>query len=78
MEISWTFIAEHILLSLEGAISGDIIEYSFDGINMHGDMKGRSNSESIAYDNRSRCKIWLRRNSSSPSESISVRVEAWR
>jgi len=78
MEISWTFIAEHILLSLEGSVSGDIIEYSFDGINLHGDMKGRTVSESIAYDNRLRCKIWLRRNASSPTSSISVRVEAWR
>lgn len=78
MEINWTFNAEHILLSLEGAISGDIVEYSFNGINMHGDMRGRTTSEAVAYDNRLRNKIWLRRNSSSPSSSITIRIEAWR
>lgn len=78
MPIDWAFIATSMLLSLEGAVSGDIVEYSFDGINMHGDMKGRTTSEAVAYDNRLRNKIWLRRNSSSPSASITVRVEAWR
>jgi len=78
MEIAWTFTANHILLSMEGAVSGDTIEYSFDGVTLHGDMKGRTSSEAISYDNRLRSKIWLRRNASSPSASIIVRVEAWR
>lgn len=49
-----------------------VVEYSFDGINVHGDMTPSSPTAAIFFDNRSVMRIWFR----TTGTSI-VRVEAW-
>lgn len=51
-----------------------IIEYSFNGNNLHGDMTPNKPSEGMTFDNRRISAIWVR----SPSgASATIRVEAW-
>jgi hypothetical protein len=49
-----------------------VIEYSFDGINVHGDMTPSSPTASLFFDNRSVMRIWFR-----TAGTSLVRVEAW-
>lgn len=51
-----------------------VIEYSFNGTTLHGDMDSSKDSKTLKFDNRRVNKIWFRLKSGSSSE---VRVEAW-
>lgn len=51
-----------------------VVQYSFNGQTLHGDMTPGKASEAIAFDNRCVSKIWFRL--ASGTASI-VRVEAW-
>lgn len=51
-----------------------VVEYSFNGTDLAGDMTPGKASEALAFDNRRISKIWFRL--ASPGSSI-VRVEAW-
>lgn len=50
--------------------SGGPLEYSFNGINVHGDMTDGYASENLSFLNRVICKIWFR-------GTGTVRIEAW-
>jgi len=51
-----------------------VIEYSFDGVNLHGDMTPETPTAAIFFDNRLVTKMWFR----VPLGGASlVRVEAW-
>ena len=50
--------------------SGGPLEYSFNGITLHGDMTTGMSSESLVFENRVISKIWFR-------GTGTVRVEAW-
>ena len=50
------------------------IEYSFDGVNTHGDLNPNDSTVGMSFDNRCQCAIWFR----GTSGLGTVRVEAWR
>lgn len=50
------------------------VEYSFDGTNVHGDLRNGTTTASIMFENRSISEIWFRL--AAPG-SVEVRVEAW-
>lgn len=73
---SWNFISIGIAIMVESDDSSDVIQYSFDGETVHGDMTPGKPSEGIIFDNRFASKIWFRREfQGSP---VLVRVESWR
>jgi len=73
---TWNFTSVGIALMVESNNSADVIEYSFDGETVHGDMTPKMPSEAIIFDNRAQSKIWFRR--VIPGIPVLVRVEAWR
>ena len=72
----WNFNSQGIALMVESNNSSDVIEYSFDGETVHGDMTPLLPSEAMMFDGRAQNKIWFRR--ATPGDSVIVRVEAWR
>ena len=50
----------------------DVIEYSFNGNTLHGDLTPGTPTAGMIFDNRRISAIWFRSNSSSV-----IRVEAW-
>lgn len=50
----------------------ETVEYSFDGVNVHGDLNPNDATSGMAFDDRSESKIFFR----APSSQL-VRVEAW-
>lgn len=73
---NWNFNSVGLALMVESNDSTDVIEYSFDGENVHGDMTPKMPSEAIVFDNRAQSKAWFRR--AAPGAPVLVRVEAWR
>jgi len=73
---TWNFISVGIALMVESDLPEDVIQYSFDGETVHGDMTPRLPSEAIIFDNRFQSKVWFRR--ATPGDPVLVRVEAWR
>jgi len=74
--VKWNFISTGIALMVESNDSSDIIQYSFDGETVHGDMRPLFPSEAIIFDNRFQNQIWFRRETA--GSPVLVRVEAWR
>lgn len=50
-----------------------IVQYSFDGTTVHGDLNPGDNSKERIFDIRVECKVWFK----VASGSSAVRVEAW-
>jgi hypothetical protein len=73
---TWNFTSIGIALMIESDDSADVIEYSFDGVTIHGDMTPLMPSEAIIFDNRFHSKVWFRR--ATAGAAVTVRVEAWR
>lgn len=71
----WNFNSTGIALMIESDDKTDVIQYSFDGETVHGDMTPKMPSEAIIFDNRTQSKIWFRR--ATPGVAVLVRVEAW-
>lgn len=69
-QVSFEFIATGIVLLNKGSIT---IEYSFDGISLHGNLNPNDASVGMTFDNRHESKIWFRVNSG----FADIRVEAW-
>lgn len=72
----WNFNSQGIALMVESNDSDDVVQYSFDGETVHGDMTPLLPSEAVMYDYRAQNKIWFRR--ATPGSPVTVRVEAWR
>ena len=51
------------------------IEYSFNGITVHGDMDSAKATKGLVFDNRKVDAIWFRLGTA--SSGVTVRVEAW-
>ena len=51
-----------------------VVEYSFNGTTVHGDMDSTQDSKTLKFDHRRVSKIWFRIKSGS---NIPVRFEAW-
>lgn len=73
---TWNFTSIGIALMVESNNVNDVIQYSFDGETVHGDMTPTMPSEGIVFDNRFQSKVWFRR--ATPGDSVLVRVESWR
>ena len=73
---TWNFTSVGIALMVESNNPTDVIQYSFDGQTVHGDMTPLMPSEAIVFDNRFQSKVWFRR--ATPGDPVLVRVEAWR
>ncbi len=61
-------------LTLNNETSGGVVEYSFNGTTLHGEMDGSKTSKDLKWDHRRVSKIWFRLKSGSAS---TIRVEAW-
>ena len=72
----WNFNSIGIALMIQSNDITDVMQYSFDGEHVHGDMTPTMPSEAIIFDNRVESKIWFRR--AEPGAPVLVRVEAWK
>lgn len=54
----------------------DVVEYSFNGFDVHGELNPTLPSRGLSFDNRVICKIWFRVKSGS-SGPVTIRVDAW-
>ena len=62
------------LLNLSFINEGNnVLEYSFNGNTLHGDLTPSTPSESLSFSGRNYSKIWFR----APSGASALRVEAW-
>lgn len=68
-----TFSNAGIMLMNEGT---GVVEYSFNGNTVHGELDSTKDSASLAFDNRKISCIWLRVKSGS-SGPIVIRIDAW-
>lgn len=71
----WDFNSVGIALLVESNDSTDVVQYSFDGESVHGDLTPLLPSEGIVFDNRYENTVWFRR--ATPGDAVTVRVEAW-
>jgi len=69
-----TFPTQSLMLLNENA-SG-VVEYSFNGNTVHGELDPTLPSKGVAFDNRVVSQMWFRVKSGS-SGPITVRVDAW-
>lgn len=69
-----TFSTTSVMMLLENTTG--VVEYSFNGNTVHGELNAALPSRAIAFDNRVISKIWFRVASGSPSP-LTVRVDAW-
>lgn len=60
----------------EGTTTSHVIEYSFDGFNVHGEINPTLPNRYSVFQNRVASKIWFRIKTGS-SGPVSVAVEAW-
>ena len=67
------FASNSLMLANEGS---GVIEYSFNGYTVHGELDSAKSSSAISFDNRIASRIWFRIKSGS-SGPIMVRVDAW-
>ena len=72
---SFGFISSGISFINSSALSSDIVEYSFDGSTLHGDLVPSDTSSALAFDNRFESRVWFRLKTDGPQ--VNIRVEAW-
>lgn len=75
-QVKWSFTSVGIAVMVESNTLTDVVQYSFDGETVHGDMTPTLPSEAIIFDNRHHSKIWFRR--ATPGDPVVTRIEAWR
>lgn len=71
-----SFSTQAVMFLNEGTTSSQVVEYSFNGTTVHGELDPTLPSRAVAFDNRVISKIWFRVKSGS-SGPITVRVDAW-
>lgn len=71
--VQWDFVSQGIAL-LNLGVATNIIEYSFNGTTVHGDLDPSTASAGIIFDNRGECCVYLRLKSGTTAD---VRIEAW-
>lgn len=78
LEPTYTVIMTNLTAtsSTDGYASGSVIEYSFDGNTVHGELGSSTTNFSLTFQNRVISTIWFRVQSGS-SASITVSVQAW-
>jgi hypothetical protein len=73
--VYWTFNSTGIVLVNETETSGRIVEYSFNGTDVHGDLDPDLATSGLAFDNRRETRIWFRLKTA--GGAASVRIETW-
>ena len=73
--VSWEFNSTGIMLLNESTTSANIIQYSFNGTDLHGDLRPNSPSSSMAFDNRTESSIYFRL--APGAGSAVLRIETW-
>ena len=68
-----TFPTQGVLFLNEGT---GVVEYSFNGTTIHGELDSTLSSKGLAFDNRTISMIWWRVKSGS-SGPITISVQAW-
>ena len=78
LEPTYTVIFTNITAtsSTDGYASGSVLEYSFDGNTVHGELGSNTNNFSLTFENRVISLIWFRVQSGS-SGPLTVSVQAW-
>lgn len=59
-----------------GTTTTNAVEYSFNGIDVHGDLTPTTPSAGLVFDNRTICLIWFRLKAGSTGP-VDIRIEAW-
>jgi hypothetical protein len=75
-DVIMPFMSQGFSLINYSTASNNIVEYSFDGINVHGDLVPGSPSAALVFDYRTAGPIWFRLRAGA-SGPINVRVEGW-
>lgn len=75
-DIIITFPTESIMFLSEGSGSTGVVEYSFNGNTVHGELDPSLPSKTLSFDNRTVSMIWFRIKSGS-SGTVTIRVDAW-
>ena len=73
--VSWSFNSAGILLLNENTVGTNVIQYSFDGETLHGDLTPGTVSAAISFDNRHESKVYFRL--AAGAVASVVRVESW-
>ena len=69
-QVAFGFNSQGIILLNRGT---GTVEYSFDGVNVHGDLNPADATVGVAFDDRVESKVFFR----AASTPQTVRVEAW-
>lgn len=70
------FVTQGLSFINEGTSTSNSVEYSFDGINVHGDLVPTTPSQGLVFDVRVISLIWFRLKQGSTGP-VTIRVEAW-
>jgi len=65
-----------VLFLNEGTLATQVVEYSFDGITVHGELDPTLLSKGMSFDNRIVSTVWFRLKSGSVGP-VTIRIEAW-
>jgi hypothetical protein len=71
-----TFTTQGLMLLNLGSGSTNVVEYSFNGNTVHGELNPTNPSAGMTFDNRVQSLIWFRVKSGSTGP-ITVSVQAW-
>ena len=72
---SWDFNSSGIMILNASTTASDIVQYSFDGTNVHGDLVPGTPAAGLTFDNRIESSIFFRLESA--GSPVTIRVEAW-
>ena len=72
---SWDFKSAGVLLLNESSTTSDIIQYSFDGSTLHGELRPNTPAAGLAFDNRTESSLYFRL--ATAGSGVVVRIEAW-
>ena len=75
-DIIFTFTTQGLSFINYGTGPTDIVEYSFNGNVVHGDMVPFTSSASLVFDNRIVSAVWFRLKSGATGP-VNIRIEAW-
>ena len=74
--VAWDFNSQGFSIMVESVNDTDVVQYSFDGSTVHGDLTPGFSSQSLVFDERRANRIWFRLETE--GDPVLVRVEAWR
>jgi hypothetical protein len=69
-QIIFGFLSDGFTFLNRGAT---VVEYSFDGVTLHGDLNPADSSKSVIFNGRTEDRVWFR----APAGAGTVRVEIW-